>query len=256
MLTSKVIKINKFLYLCLIICIIFYIVSILRLKNLPQVREMHPDLFNNPIQSSGTLKESFIFNYRGTDYNVKPMADYELWGLVVSHNDIGRWYNMYHDKNSVNIKDICVIWGENISSGIYQKMKFKNGEFTCYVGWGELSWQEARKFRNDNLSNNHLIASEESIREIIRDVRVGDQIHLKGVLSSYGKVDTSEQYYRSSSLRRDDVGDGACETVFVDEIEILKRSMVLWYKIKDFSLYCFLFFIVLKCGLFLYEAFL
>ncbi|MFH1187277.1 MAG: hypothetical protein V1688_00255 [bacterium] len=183
------------------------------------------------------------------------MADYELWGLAVSRNDIKKWYNMYHDENSVNIKDLCVVWGENISSGIYEKMKFKNGEFTCYGDWGNANKEEIQKFKNNNISNNHLIASQEDVQEIIREVRIGDQIHPKGMLSSYGKKGISEAYYRGSSLSRDDMGDGACETVFVEKIEILKRGMEFWYKTKDFVLYCFFVLIILKLALFIYEGF-
>lgn len=252
--TPKLRKLNKFLFFCLALCLIFYIVSIFQLKKLPPQKDIHSDLFNDPIQGSGTVKEPFTFTYRGTEYGVNPLADYELWGMVVSHNDIKKWYNMYHDENSVNIKDLCVVWGENISSGIYQKMKFKNGEFTCYADWGNADKEEIRKFRNNNLSNNHLVASKEEVREIIREIRVGDQIHLKGILSRYGKIGIPEKYYRGSSLTRDDTGSGACETVFVEEMEILKRGMEFWYIAKNIALYCFFIIIALKFMLFVYEG--
>lgn len=251
---QKLSKLNKFIFFCLALCLIFYFISFFKLKIFPPQGEIHQDLFNNPIQIDGITKEPFTFKYKQEDYRVKPIANYELWGLVVSHNDIKKWYNMYHDENSVNIKDLCVVWGKNISSGIYQKMKFTNGEFTCYGDWGEASREETRKFRNDNLSNNHLIASKEKVRKIINEIRIGDQIHLKGMLSSYGKTGTPEKYYRSSSLRRDDAGNGACETIFVENIEILKKGMPFWYQVKDFSIYCFFILIILKLALFIYEA--
>lgn len=238
-------KISKY---GIIFCIIGYLSAIFFLRTLPAPKTILPALDNEPVQSA-TEREPLSFEYRGKNYLVKPLAEYELWGLVVSHNDINKWYNFYHDKDSVNIKDLCVIWGENIRSQVYQKMKFDSGEWTCYPKRdSSMDSDTARLYNLWQLSNNHLLSSDEEVRRVINEARVGDQIHFKGALVSYGQAGTPEQYYRASSLTRKDYG---CEVVLVDEMEILKKGLVWQYELKKWSIIIFLFLILFKITLFI-----
>lgn len=238
--------IYKFTNFCLLFCVISFIISWFLLRDLPSPDKMKKELLNEPIQTE-TSTEALSFEYRGTEYKVIPIAEYELWGLVVSHNDINKWYNVYHDKNSVNIKDLCVVWGKNIETGIYQKASYKSGEWTCYSRYGA---NAVGIFNNYQLSNNHLLSDNEEIREKIRNTRIGDQIHFKGLLSSYGENGTPEQYFRSSSLTRKDEGNGACETVFIKDFEIMQKGMVWQYELKYWSIKIFFALIFLKIILF------
>jgi len=220
-------KIFNFLYVFLII---IFVVSFFQLKKLPTRDKLVKEIMNEPIQATSTVLKDFDFEYRGIDYNVKPVADYELWGLVVTVNDIKKWYNVYHDKNSVNVKDVCVIWGDNLRSDAYQDVHYKSGEWTCYFRWyGQLDGH----FYQNKLSNNHLLSNKAQIQNMMRKVRIGDQIHLKGALVNYAKKDS--KYYRTSSLTRNDTGNHACEVFFVNNFEILKKSSVVWNFLHDWS---------------------
>ncbi len=236
-------KIFKILY---IILIAIFITSFFQLKKLPARDELVKEIFNEPIQATSTTMENFDFKYRATDYSVKPIADYELWGLVVTVNDIKKWYNLYHDKNSVNIKDICVIWGDNLTSEAYhQNIHYKSGEWTCYVRWQK---QLNGHFYHNKLSNNHLLSDNPQIQNIIRKIRIGDQVHLKGALVNYTKK--GSKYYRTSSLTRNDTGNHACEVFFVNKLKILKRGMPWWYFLHDFSKNFFVILIIIQIVLF------
>ena len=57
----------------------------------------------------------------------------------------------------------------------------------------------------NEVSNNHLITADDSIRDRVAGVAVGDQVHLRGLLTRYG----SGNGVRGTSTTRDDVGDGA-----------------------------------------------
>lgn len=215
---------------------------------------MLPELRNDPIQTT-TVKERFSFDYRGTEYDVIPLAEYELWGMVVAHNNINAWYNFYHDKDTVNIKDLCVIWGSNIESEVYTVMKFKSGEWTCYPDWEHpINRELISKYQNNKLSNNHLFSNNSEVLQKIRDTRIGDQIHFKGFLAAYGGIDVDEKYYRSSSMSRDDTYGGACETVFVENFEIFKRANPVWYFIYSISKYMLLMILLLKFALLVIES--
>ncbi len=65
-------------------------------------------------------------------------------------------------------------------------------------------------------------------------VRKGDQVHLKGWLVSYGIKDTP--YRRVSSTTRTDRGNGACETIFVTDFEVLKKANEEWHVLFKLSL--------------------
>ncbi len=239
-------KTFKILYITLII---IFIVSFFQLKNLPIGNKILVEMMNEPIQATTTVFSKFNFNYRDKNYKVEPIADYELWGLIVSINDINKWYNMYHNKNSVNLKDICIIWGENIVNSSYDKMNFKNGEWTCYARWGSSSREEIGKFRGDKLSNNHLFSDKKKVRQIIRRMKIGDQIYIKGALSKYAENNSS--HYRGTSLTRTDKGNGACETIYVKKAEILKKGMPTWYFLQTWSKNLFIFLIILQSIIFL-----
>ena len=200
------------------------------------------ELLNDPIQTN-LKREDFDFEYRGTSYNVQPVADYELWGLVVTKNNINAWFNVFHDENSVNLKDICILWGENLKNGVYlnEEISFKSGEWTCYTKW---SGRFQETFHKNELSNNHLLSSDTEIQKIIRDINIGDQVHLKGHLVNYAKSGT--EFYRKTSLSREDKGNGACEVFYINDINILEKNNVMWNYIRKWISKVFLGVIILN----------
>jgi len=227
---------NKLFKISYTILIALYLFSIFQTNKLPGKNEINKNLFLDPIQTKSN-NEDFDFDYRGKNYKVHPLADYELWGLVVSVNNINAWYNYYHDENAVNLKDVCVIWGDNISNEIYlhPNTKIKNGEWTCYYQW---QTKNGSKIFPNKLSNNHLLTADEEIQEIIRNIHKGDQIHLKGFLVDY--AEGSSDWYRKTSLSRSDSNQtsrsgGACEIVYTNEIELLKQNQNFFYLIKKWS---------------------
>jgi hypothetical protein len=244
---------RKTVNLHILIFLALYIFSWFSLKTLPPFSEMHPDLMKEPVQQT-TMREKFSFDYRGTQYDVKPLAEYELFGLVVSRNNINDIFNFYWDKNTVNIVDVCVVWGSNLKTEVYRKMKFSSGEWTCYPEWGDYSDTETmRTYKNNQLSNNHLLSDNPEIQEKMRSLRIGDQVHIKGILAGYAPEGTPEQYYRNSSLSRDDAGNHACEVVFVDQLDIPERGMEQKYLMESIGLYGLIIMIAMKLGLFYFE---
>lgn len=199
----------------LIVSAVIWLATAYYFDRLPQREAIDPRLMNEPIQTGLKRDASeFTIEYNGTLNMVKPVAEYELWGLVVTHNDITQWYDIYHDDTSIDTKDLCVIWGENLDHD-YKKLKYSSGSWTCYAEWRG----DPVTFHTDKMANNHLITNSDAIREIIDEVEIGDQIHMKGMLVNYKQQ--GQQKWRESSLIRNDDG---CEVVFVEEIEILKHN--------------------------------
>ena len=112
---GKVSLSQKILSSAILLCILLYVVSIWQKDSLPESSAIIKSSFRDPIQLK-TAKRPFSFSYRGETYDIEPVADYELWGLVVTKNNINSWADIMHTDASVDIKDICVIWGENVAS--------------------------------------------------------------------------------------------------------------------------------------------
>jgi hypothetical protein len=77
----------------------------------------------------------------------------------------------------------------------------------------------------NQLSNNHLISGDDFIRRQVRKIRIGDQVRVRGYLAGYSSPGVGK---RGTSTTRTDTGDGACETIFVEQFRILEPATSPW----------------------------
>ncbi len=237
--TSRRLWFDRFLTFCLIMSVLVLMISWWAKNQLPDAQEITTELLNEPVQTNSRA-QPFDFDYRDKTYLVEPVADYELWGLVVTHNDIMGMTDIMHDDDSVDIKDICVVWGENVQNNDYRDVSYSSGDFVCYY-----QYDRPLDFQHEQLSNNHLLSDNWQVRELIRNVKIGDQVHLKGMLVNYAAAATPD-WKRNSSITRKDKGNGACEVIFVDEFTVLKSPNSTWYTWFDLSFWLILFFVAFK----------
>lgn len=205
-----------------------------------------PSLAADPVQTA-VDERNFTFSYKDVTYEVQPVADYDLRGLVVSHNNPAGFGDIYHDERSVDTKDLCVIWGANVSHGGFHKVEFSSGAWTCYA-----RWPGGVVFSGSHLSNNHLITDKQAVRDAIEDVRIGDQIHIRGKLVNYTDPAGWKGWWRKSSLTRTDAGNTACEVVFVDSIDTISRGTPGWYLADQAGLALLFLSLLTKVAAFLY----
>ena len=193
-------------------------------NDLPGAIEFQPQLEQDPRQRQIT-KPPITVPYAGVDYRVEPLFGYELYGLVVSYRQHDGESSMHRWSNDhLNMADVCVVWSETAFSPTLTKLDFWNGIFTCNVQTRDsVAWAN---FKMNQLSNNHLISADPFIRDRVAEIRVGDQIRIKGSLARYGAVGGGG--LRGTSTTRDDTGDGACETILVDEFEIVAPGFSRW----------------------------
>ena len=184
-------------------------------RSLPPREAILPELLEEPRQRS-TDRAAFGFEYRGLAYEVKPVAGYDLHGLVVSHNDIQGIADIYHDEDSVDTKDLCVVWGANLQGDDYRKARYESTPHFCFVSWGE-----GVRFDLAAMSNSHLVTDRDDLRAALARVHIGDQVRFSGMLVNYRDMRHPE-YWRNTSTSRTDQGNGACEVVFFEELEVLK----------------------------------
>ncbi|MDE1464167.1 hypothetical protein [Spartinivicinus poritis] len=189
------------------------------------------DIDEPPIQQR-TSKDSFNIYKNDVMYKVEPKYEYELTGLVVSYNHHdGKFGSHKRWSDHINVADLCMVWGDNAKKLDLNKFEFWNGEFTCNIQTND--YVQYKLFKNNELSNNHLIADNEMIRDAIKDVKIGDQIKVKGWLSEYSNHLGGS---RGTSTTRDDTGNGACETIYVSDFQIISSMKTGWRTLLDISL--------------------
>lgn len=187
---------------------------------------IHPAVADEPRQEPVDEPE-FTTRANEVEYVVRPRYRYELTGLVVSFKRFSRDYGLHKRWNDfINVADVCVVWGENATDVDLNAFDFWNGEFTCtFATRDEAAW---RSFDKSKLSNNHLITDDPRVRDVIDELEVGDQVRVRGWLAEYGEPGGP---FRKTSTTRNDTGDGACETVYVAEMEVLGSMSTLWRKL-------------------------
>ena len=175
-----------------------------------------------PLQTK-TYRDEFSVVVNDQSYNIKPKFDYELHGVVVSYHDSDAFGDIYHYKDwedFINLRDICVIWGNNVSSGVYKNMEFDSTTWTCWASWPDQ--ETGQRFSMRDLSNNHLLSNKENVDRMLMSAEPGDYIRIKGVLAEYSNPGNG--FNRGTSTNRDDKGNGACETIYIDEFEIINKA--------------------------------
>lgn len=198
------------------------LVSFWKRNDLPPARALLPQLAAEPLQLP-TTKHPFTVEYSGVRYAVEPQYEYDLSGMVVSYRQHDAYSSMHRLANDhLNMADLCVVWGDTAASPHLSEISFWNGIFTCnFQTQSRTAWESIRP---QQVANNHLISADDLIRGQVAKVKIGDQVRVRGWLASYG----SGSNKRGTSTTREDTGDGACETIFVNDFEIVKPAFGPW----------------------------
>ncbi len=193
---------------------------------LPPPARLQANLFAWPSQTD-TDVAPFFRKAGDINYKIIPRFEYDLYGLVVSEHDAHDLTDWTHQasNDNLNVIDLCVVWADDARSGVYRQMKFWSGNFTCNF---QADDQETfGRFDIFQISNNHLLTEEPRLARLLRGVRVGDEVHLHGYLAEY-EHDHGFHFHRGTSITRFDTGNGACETVYVTDAQILRSHGRPW----------------------------
>lgn len=179
---------------------------------------------NNEPHQVNTIETPFTVSTKQQTYFIEPLYDYTLYGLVVSlkqHDGNTGLHKAWNDH--LNVADLCVVWSDTAFSPHLNKIEFWNGQFTCFFQTSDR--QAWKNFNGAQLSNNHLITDNEYLRAKINDIGIGDQIKISGWLANYQNKNGNK---RGTSIVRTDTGNGACETIYVNDVQILTSYISHW----------------------------
>lgn len=223
-----------------ILFIIFFaglIISFFFKDNYRLIKNIEPALLGQPKQTQ-TDSKPITFTKDDYNYELKPMANYEINALVVHKMD----YRLFstNKTDSVFPVDLCLLWGANLKNNLYQDktLKFSQDMRICSA-----TWKNNINFVNNDASNNHLIASDENVLKEIDKIETGDQVKIVGKLVNVdakkiaAASDEAQGIKWQTSTTRTDSGAGACEVIYVQSVEILALGNPLWRLAFTISLY-------------------
>ena len=205
---------------------------------------LQPEVFLAPAQTLVAKNDIIAFQKDGFSYKITPLYDYSISGLVVHKMDYNKWYSLSRTDETFTT-DVCMLWGDNLKNGAYQNktLSIKQDFRFCLF-----SYRNGTPIANEALSNNHLIISDSAVKKIMDGVSAGDQIRIIGKLINVhaestgvvGKYEPKTADWRTSTTRVDS-GAGACEIIYVEKIEILKKGNVAHhalYSVGKYGLIC------------------
>jgi hypothetical protein len=210
--------------LILLILVALNIYSCRKKNELPIYSDFADIALQDPKQTP-TQHPPFTAKVGNQTHTVKPLYDYHITGMVVS---CGFSKNMAEYRNdSLNIMDAGIIWGNNLNPSIYKEIGFyTDGVWLHAKTKDPVVW---KNFNPEQLSNNHLLCTDPQLKKQIKALKRGTVVDIKGCLVSYSG--------RNSSVSRTDIGDNACETIWVNEFKILRNGTKHWYRLHRASLY-------------------
>ena len=243
--------ISKYLIYIIVLTGLAWLYSGFQMKGMPFVRDIHESLYEEPEQDEAS-KENFTFEYAKKEYVAQPLYDYSINGLVVSNSDISNMLDNYRVGREINLKDLCIIWGDNLKHRAFRKMKFWNKDSICFYEFGEYKKYE-KNFDGSKLSNNHLVSDRDYLIKKINRVKAGDQVQISGHLVNYFPKGASEKL-NESSISRTDSGDSASEIIYVERFHIIEPGKQTWSTLNSVFKKLFFFLIIVEIG-FLFVAF-
>jgi hypothetical protein len=195
---------------------------------LPPPAALQADLYSEPKQVRVT-KPPIDTSVNGVAYRIQPRFTYDMSALVVSLHHSDTWWDYVHRENDdhLNLMDLCVVWGESARNGAYKGISFSNNQWEC--SWGTSSQEAWAAFDQTEVANNHMVTDDPALAKALRNIRIGDQIRVRGYLVNYTIYrDGRPGGMRVSSEVRTDTGNGACEVLYVESLELLKSAGSGW----------------------------
>ena len=240
---NNILRKHIFLLLFAILVITFF-----TRNNFKSVENIRPEILGQPQQIKIEDESLIKFINNGYLYELTCLYDYEINALIVSKIN----YKLFNIEkfNKVFPYDLCLIWGSNVSSGIY---KYKNLRFYQDCRWCFVQWREELKFNWEEFSNSHLLINNPGLEKRVKSLVVGDQVRIKGKLVNVkakltGKLENYDalEYAWNTGVKKSGAGAGACKVIYVERVDILQKANVISDFLFHFSLYGLIILIIWK----------
>ena len=162
-------------------------------------------------------------NYKA---DITYLAKYEISGKVVEVHD----YTGDSIGDLISPRDVGICWGFLAEDKYQIKTVTGKARHLNYTITNRDIGYYINKILgrvNSHISNNHLVPSDKNTSKLINKIQVNDFITLEGYLVNvYAEAPSGKTISWESSLSRNDVGDGACELLYVTNVTWLNKDEI------------------------------
>jgi hypothetical protein len=164
----------------------------------------------DPVQVDLSSPEIVYVSAEDGDIQIDLLAEYTIEAVIKSKKK-------YSDYSSKIAKyDFALAWGDLNLKQIDEHIKYSQRGRWYYYTWDSDN-SVSESYIAEHSANVHLINQNSSVLKEIKKLDVDDHIKLTGYLVN---VNFDSGTWKSS-LTRADTGDGACEVMYVTDVELL-----------------------------------
>ncbi len=145
-------------------------------------------------------------------YAIEPLARFSLEARVLRAERY--WFDRGADLAPV---DLALGWGAMSDTAVLEKLKISQG--VRFYRWqpAEDALPIPRHLIETHSANMHMVPADDSIARVLKDARRGSIVKISGYLI---EASAPDGFRWRSSLTRDDTGNGACELIWVERVEL------------------------------------
>ena len=193
----------------LLLISIFLILITILLYNTFKYKPNYNYVINNSTIQSDTIKEKFKLR----NFEINKIKKYEIEARVLSIKEYSRREDAY-----LMTYDLALGWNE--MSDIKYLKDIKISQRNRWYYWRTKRNELSKSKIEHNSSNHHIIHANENIKKILSNLKEHQVINMKGYLVNAQNL-KNKKITLNSSLSRKDIGAGACEILYLEEIEII-----------------------------------
>lgn len=161
----------------------------------------------NPLQQNLSNGNS----WQKDDYSFHALAEFEIRAMVLSKEGYS-----FGRESDISPYDLVLGWGKMSDQSVIDQIDIS--QRNRWYHWRVDSYPIPKREIETHSANMHMIPANDQIEDQLSDITKGNIIRIKGYLV---KVTASDGWNWISSTTRIDTGGGACEIIWVDELEIL-----------------------------------
>jgi hypothetical protein len=160
----------------------------------------------SPVQNA--LSTPRRFEHEG--HQVEAVASFDVTARVLG---VARY--SFDRAAAVSPLDLALGWGRMSDSAVLDRIEISQSGRFYY--WRTRDFPIPRREIEASSANMHMIPASAPVRSQLNGVRVGQIVRLQGYLV---RVQGRDGWRWASSLSREDTGNGACEVIWVESVEI------------------------------------
>ena len=144
-------------------------------------------------------------------WTLTPRARYDITARILSREDYS-----FDPLSDLVPEDLALGWGAMSDNRVLRELKISQGSrFYSFRPVTQMPIPVQQAISHS--ANTHVIPADSFVRSQLANLRVGQVVHLEGVLVDGMRGDG---FYFHTSLTREDTGAGACEVMLVERVEV------------------------------------